>query len=527
MAASITSCNGSLPSFSKATLRNMGLLLAALLSPWIFMSLLLVGNADNLWLAEGYHRWAGGARLAQSFFEVNPPLSLLLYALPAEISFRGGVALHQAIFFYTLAVVACASWVLARLLEKISTLDQPARLVTLAAFIIASTLLTTGFFGERDHFVAMALVLLLVTQFIITGQYAADKRFLWAVAFVCGFIILLKPHYLLLPFFMLLYRAVKRRSPSVLWRAGDGGALAAAVALYALILGVFFQDYLTQILPAVVEYYGLHKAYDTMAVMCAQVVGGAALFSLLARVLVKETAIRRFVWWLMIMAVAALIPFIAQGLGYAYHLLPATTLMWMGLGIILYHLVSKQNAKKPVFSLMMAVVLCAVGAYAAKMPQRSFISHAQFAQLPLVQAARQCPQPPCKVFIFGPSFEISYLVSYYAEAQYASRFGALFFLPRHLLGLSGPAQVAHYRGMVADDFKKYQPDVVMLASFEMLRGQGDFDVLDYLKADAGFKQEWQHYQRTGYIEAPFEDYLRDMKDSGETLMRYDIYQRTR
>ncbi|HEY0900638.1 MAG TPA: hypothetical protein VGD95_00815, partial [Micavibrio sp.] len=373
------------PAFSKAARTGLIAVMAALLLPWVLMNILMVGNADNLWLAEGYRRWAGGADLATSFFEVNPPLSLWLYAVPAELSSRLGWALHHAIFFYTLAVVAAASLVLWQLLRQVDFLSTGERALVIGGFVIATTVLTTGFFGERDHFVAIALVLLLCAQFIITMRYQVPQRRLAAVVFVSGFILLLKPHYLILPALMLCHRALKRRSLRAVLRDVDGWAILAACVSYVGILHLFFQDYLTQILPAVLEYYGLHKAYDTIMLMGAQVLAGAVLFSGLAYALVQERTVRRFIWGLMVMAALALLPFLAQGMGYAYHLLPSTTLLWMGLAVILYHLVLKQNPHKPVFASLLALVLCTVGAYAAKMPQRSFISHAQYAQLPLVQ----------------------------------------------------------------------------------------------------------------------------------------------
>lgn len=511
---------------SRQAIAVIGLMLAMIL-PWVIMSVVMVANADNLWLAEGYQRWSAGATLTQSFYEVNPPLSLLIYAVPVELSAIFGINLHHAIFFYTLAVTTLAAGILYRLLWAVDFLGAGERLLLLAGFIFGSTLLTTGYFGERDHFVAMALVLLLLTQFLITYSSAGNRLALIALAFVCGFIILLKPHYLFLPALMLVYRAFKRRSLMSVLRDGDGWALVAAVMSYALVLYFCFPEYLSEILPAVVEYYGLRKAYDMVAMMSLQLWGGAILFALSARLFVPDLRVRRFVEGGLVLVALAVIPYIVQGLGYAYHLIPATTLLWMALGVILYHAVCGADANKPYFAVVMAVILCAVGAYAAKMPQRSFISNAQYAQLPLVRAARQCATPPCHVFIFGPSFEISYLVSYYAQARYASRFGALFFLPRQMQGESGPDQVALFRNMTVADFEHYQPDIVMLASFEMLHGHGDFDLLDYLKADAGFRTLWQNYKRTGYIEAPFEDYLRDMQGMKDDVMRFDIYQRVR
>ncbi len=503
-----------------------GLVLLALL-PWAVINFSMVANADNLWLAEGYLRFARGEGLRESFFEVNPPLSILLYALPAEMSMRLGLPLPHAIFAYTFGMMALFAFMAQRLLASVTFLSGAERMMALAGFIFVSTLMTTGFFGERDHFVSMALTVLLLVQMNLTlygGQRAAG---MYLIAFISALFVLLKPHYLIFPALMLLYRVIKKRNLLTIMRDADFVGLLLAGLLYAALLLFVFPDYVFHIMPAVIDYYGVRKAYDTVTQMTLQYAGGAALMALLAQFTIEPLRTRRFVWFLSGISVLALLPFIVQGLGYAYHLIPATSFLWMALGIILYHGVLKQDARKPRTALVLAVLLCAVGAYAAKSPWRSFIAPDAYRQLPLVQAAKDCGHDDCRVFVFGPSFEISYLISYYADATLASRFPSLFFLPGQL-SAGDDAQdprVAMFRSMVTDDFKRYQPDTVMLASFEIIEGQGVFDFIRYFSVDPAFATLWQNYQHVGYIEAPFDDYLKDMKKTGDGLMRFDIYKR--
>ena len=515
------------PVFSNRFLKLLaGLVLLAVL-PWAVINFGMVANADNLWLAEGYLRFARGEGLRESFFEVNPPLSLLLYALPAEVSMRLGVPLHHAIFVYTFFMVGLFSFWVQWLLARLTFLSTGERVIALAGFIFASTLMTTGFFGERDHFVAMALMVLLLVQTNLTLYAAPRSASMVVMAFISALFVLLKPHYLIMPACMILYRMAARRKLFSIMRDADFVGLFLAGLLYAALLLLVFPDYLFHIMPVVIDYYGMRKAYDTVTQMTLQYAGGAAVISLLAKFTIESVPTRRFVWFLSGLSVLALVPFVLQGLGYAYHLISAATFLWMALGIILYQGVLKQDARKPRMALLLAVLLCAVGAYAAKSPWRSFIAPDAYRQLPLVQAAKDCGHDDCRVFIFGPSFEISYLISYYADATLASRFPSLFFLPGQLRAgeeAQGP-RMAMFRSMVADDFKRYHPDTVMLASFEIIEGQGAFDFISYFSRDPTFAVIWRDYQHVGYIEAPFEDYLKDMKHTGDDLMRFDIYKR--
>ncbi len=515
------------PVFSNRFLKLLaGLVLLAVL-PWAVINFNMAANADNLWLAEGYLRFARGEGLRESFFEVNPPLSLLLYALPAEVSMRLGVPLHHAIFVYTFLMVGLFAFCVQRLLARLAFLRDGERVMALAGFIFASTLMTTGFFGERDHFVAMALMVLLLAQTSLTLYDAPRSASMYVMVFVSALFVLLKPHFLIIPAGMILYRLIAKRNLFMIIRDADFAGLFLAGLLYAALLLLVFPDYLFHIMPNVIDYYGMRKAYDTVLQMTLQYAGGAAVIALLAQFTIEHMSARRFVWFLSGLSVLALVPFVWQGLGYAYHLIPAATFLWMALGVILYHGVLKQDARKPRMALVLAVLLCAVGAYAAKSPWRSFIAPDAYRQLPLVQAAKDCGHDDCRVFVFGPSFEISYLISYYADASLASRFPSLFFLPGQLSAGEDAqgAKMALFRKLVAEDFRRYQPDTVMLASFEIIEGQGAFDFISYFSRDPDFAALWQAYRHVGYIEAPFDDYLKDMKHTGDGLMRFDIYKR--
>ncbi len=500
------------------------LLLAALWLPWLVVTAQLAANADNLWLVEAFSRWAAGARMTDAAYEPNPPLALLLYALPAGLSGLTGLALHHAIFIYTLAAVFLSALAVRCLLSLFDFLAPGHRTVILYSYVTAVTVMTTGYFGERDHFVALALVPFVLMQVALLCGASPPPRFFWIVAFAAAPFILLKPAHGLLPALLLAARLAHTRD----WRraavAPDFIALSTAVLGYGALLLWVFPDYLREIFPAVLRYYLPARDDGAVLMMAGQYAAGAAMTGFLCARRDLPRPLRLFTALLAAGVVVGLVPYILQGHGYYYHLLPATAFLWMGLGLAAACFLERERLKTGTATVLTCLVIIAL-AYVAK-PMPGSFTHVDFSARPLVQAAKECDQPRCRVLIFSPRFEMSYLIAYYAGAEYASRFPAFFFLPAAVSGRMPVAEAEKFSLMVAEDLARYRPDTVMIASFPAERGQKGFDFISYFSATPAFAQAWRGYEKSGVLEAPLADYIIDPYRDADNMIPFTIYKRS-
>jgi hypothetical protein len=517
---------------------------AAMLLPWLYIEIPQSANADNLWLAEALRRWLGGQTMTGGLYEPNPPLALFLYAVPVLLHGAFGVPLHHAIFGYTLALLGLWSAALYAVLRRWDFLDPAAARVLLISFIAANTVMALSTFGERDHMLAMALVPFVTVQLALTFRLPCDKKLIWAVLAAGAVFILVKPHHGLLPVLLLAHRAFHRRGGlSSVIRDPDFICLAAATVLYIAGLFVLFPGYVSVILPEAVKFYLPRGDAAAVAMLTLRFAGAAAILLLLLARMLKKAApeLRALCGFLAAAAMVSLIPFVVQGRGYVYHLLPATSFLWMGLGLWTL-LWLRQDTKKPLlsFGLAMAAII-GVAYIAAVRHQPPTPTNDAYRSLKLTRMAAACGQPRCAVFIFNQDEEIAQKIAYYANADYASRFPSYWFLSQLLLeqdrhahgrpaGMTG-AEIEGYRHkfakMTAEDLARWKPQLALIGSFEVIGGRGPFDFVGWFHADRDFAREWAHYKKTGVVAAPFDDYLPGaLRERGSTLT-FDVYRRVK
>src|SRR5690606_32184496 len=117
------------------------------------------------------------------------------------------------------------------------------------------TVLSSVYFGERDQILGIALFPFVMIQLGLTFSWPRPRpAVFWSVVIFGAVLILLKPHFGLLPTILLLHRAILQRRLA-LWKDPDFIALVTATSCYILFLLVFFSDYLTIILPDVLRLY--------------------------------------------------------------------------------------------------------------------------------------------------------------------------------------------------------------------------------------------------------------------------------
>ncbi len=470
-------------------------LIAALL-PWLYVEYAKAFNHDIYWLTVGAGRLLHGATMAGAVYDPNPPLSIVVYiplyllAKTVGVSFAAAAILTNGVY---MALAAASVYALA----KCITGSQHAAIIAIA-FVLANTVLCTGEFGQRDQMVAITIMPLVLGQIILTRRIACSRLLLYA-AFVAGaMLILLKPHFGIIPAAFLLHRSLMRRRLPVL--DADFIILSAAAVCYLAIIWLCFRDYATEIFPDVVRLY---LGFDTSPIVFV-LAGGLAIFYITLWALYRCTVRAgegdaAVVNIFFATALLALVPYVIEMKDYRYHLVPSLSFFWTGAGFVTY-LVARRFVP-PTFAAALMIAAMNAAGYAAEPP--SVIRMAEdIKSLPLTRAVAGCGAN-CSYMVLSANLPAVMMTGYYSGRENASRFPSLWFLPQ-LLRMKQGAQSERlfqkYAGMLAEDIEKGKPGIVVACLDE-------FDYVEYFSKSPDFARAWTPYRADGWVPVNYGYYL--------------------
>lgn len=405
-------------------------LLVVLLSPWVmYEGLIRPLNHDIFWLLTGLERILAGQGMIDAVYETNPPLSFFIY-LPTYLLSLIGVPAEIGLLITVAMAVLLSAFAVYRLLSRHLDVDRVFACGLCGVYVIAATALIVPEFGQRDHILALGLVPLLLAQVVLLRAAPSFRAgfFLWAVCFAAAFLVLLKPHYGIVPTIMIVTRMVRGRGFRVL-RDPDVIALGVMVALYAGILVVFFRDYLTQILPVVVDLYDSFGNKASVGLLF-----GFVVFNLLAWTAsqnVVQKNIQNLIAYFSLGSVLALIPYVLMQKGFAYHLVPSSIFLFMAMGVLIQ--AGLRTHARPGIAMGVTIVIAASAAML--LPHSYYPTKDDVMMAPLTRALSYEPDTmqkcngECRFMVLGLSLRATQLSSHYAGGEQASRFGTLWFIP--------------------------------------------------------------------------------------------------
>jgi hypothetical protein len=281
---------------------------------------------DVAWLLYVARKWLGGKQLYVDLVEVNPPLIVWIYAIPAWIADKLAVEPKLAAEpFFALLMLGSAGWC-AQLLHGRANLFAD-RLPVFSAIAIVLLALPGIEFGQREHLlIAAALPYLCLYARELDGE--AEPRLVGTLAgIVAGLGCALKPTY---AFAFLAIEAVALLRGHRVLRAAPLAA-AAAAGLYGIGVLLFCPAFLDKAVPLALALYG---GTDTT---CWEIISestrllfGQAVIVLLVwsshTTMARQSPFKRHLLLaLTAFALVATVVFVLQGKNWFYHRLPATT----------------------------------------------------------------------------------------------------------------------------------------------------------------------------------------------------------
>lgn len=475
------------------------LFVLGLLLPWLWIQINLSINVDIAFLTQSALRLLSGEKMSEAYYDANPPLSVLAYVIPAALTKYIGIPVIYGTLGYSLALIGISAILVHKALLPFTSLSSYQKRVILAAYVLTNTVAANFYLGEKDQYVLLGLFPLTLSQLALTyrlGTVGAPRT----GSFIMGAIFLmLKPHFYILPTLMIAHRiALQKRlmavfDPDALW-------LAAAAMAYAAVLLLFFNDFLAIILPDILNLYSSIREQWVGAVFLKASLA-VAMLAVPALLLTKTP--NRFTLFFLFASWLCLIPYVIQGKGFYYHMLPAVTFFCCGFALLLHDLLNaplpalfkeKTSAKLGLFgsTLILAGALYAIFFPSGKNPA---LTHAEYDRMPLTIVVREACEnkPDCSFFLFNEMTEIIHQTAVYAPAQHGSRFPSFWFLAQ----LTNPANkslsqedknrlAAKYAAMVASDLAKFKPEILILGRFD-LEGKGKiFDFNSYFSKHSGY-----------------------------------------
>ncbi len=499
-----------------------------LLLPWAVWQSRTSINGDTAWLLIAARRFLQGDSYTSGFFENNPPLSIWVHAPPVLLTMLTGIPLwYAAPVFFTL-LIAASLYLSCRILEQWDFFDDAPRRALLFGFITGATIVPSVSFGERDHLILLGVMPFVLAQLSLTWNLLLPKKLRW-VAFIFGAVlILLKPHFGIVPVALLLHRMVKHKKIFGIFKDRDFVVLAGTTLVYAGAIFYFTPDYITTVLPVALKTYIGGK---NMTIAVPEL---ALNFSLIAIFLALEYFspqqkgdAREITLALFVIALLCLIPYAVQMKGFYYHLLPALGFFYAGLGIFMQGYTA-QYVRPERLKNIATIALIFGMAYGTKPLLLNYPTHNDYLRLPLAASLKeQCAQP-CTFFAFHDNIEIMPQTALYTGSTYASRFPSLWFLPalytkKNMTDDEQKVLKHQFAGYLAQDLNRYQPSVLYLALNLQFEADVPFDLVKYFSDDADFKKVMKKYRKSGTLEMNRRDYLRGTALDRDEKLTYDIY----
>jgi hypothetical protein len=495
------------------------LLLALLFAACVIWRLDQTANNDVAWyLYAAGTLLDGGVPYDDIFFEVNPPLMLYL-TVPAVAAARlTGLFVVDAYFLYVFAVIALSLALTWRVLDGQQVLRRG--LLIVAPFVLI--ILPAGDFGQREPM----MITLAMPYLALAIRRVEGRSCPMALAVLVGALAALgfaiKPHFLLVPVLLEVYRLSYSRDPRGLFR-GETLALAAVVALYLASILIFTPDYVGRVVPFALEVY--NAAYrNSLGFVMDRPEAWLLPGTLIVHGLIRRR--QRFALTgdvFMVACVGFFLAYLAQMKGWNYHIYPTRAMLVMTLGLMVAGALMDSREANPRPRLPRAITLAAI-AVLAGLSLRPLVLSGYYNEyldrlLPIV---RQHAAGKAIYFISSNTWTGFPLVTY-ADVEWSSRAASLWLLPGFVQARQageitpGMRDIERYTiDTVVADLTATPPAVILLDERRDKPWYGgiDFDFIAFFSTDPRFVAIWRNYERVAVVEE-FHVYRR--VDGGTTV----------
>lgn len=282
-----------------------------------------------------------GRRPYLDLYDLNPPLILYLYQIPAWISAHVGLHVIPVFLLLLTALAALSAWLLRRVLLD----SQVTSRLTAHVLVLAHVLFTvlrfhepTSFFGSREYLFCLAYLPFLGLRWASWEGRPVGRGLALTIGILAAVGACLKPHFVLIAFVPEIVAAVRTRRLAPFLRP-EAVAYASTGALYALHFVLLPREMLDamfgHIFPLVAKAYAVYDA--PMQVVLGNPLLREALYGILAAGVIAFRARRAEATYGAMLAglgIAAVASFLQQHKGWGYQVLPAHAAGLQACGVV-------------------------------------------------------------------------------------------------------------------------------------------------------------------------------------------------
>ncbi len=531
---------------------------------FIIAFLALVGATISFWFSYTYpqamnenmgvllvfaERLLDGGKIGPDIYEVNPPLSILLYVPVIWIKDFIGFDIHLASFVY-ISFCFILSTLFVTLLLKTQTKSPYETLLIVSVYVLAHLFVTVNDYGERDQFISFGLMPLCLLIYLKTKNIEISKILSFLVTIFGIVFILIKPHYGLLPAVLFMHRAWKRRSLLSPIKDMDFIIMSLGTLLYLIVLLTVFKDYTFDLLPEITSIY-VHNMVlykGTLYVLPPVILTLVLIMMGLTWVNKRLTQNAEYLYIFGILTGLSLIAFVTQTKGIFYQLIPAAIFFIITIALYLFYTLLPfiKEKRAALLALILPIFFTTTLIYKInfEFPDRQKIQELPFAQW----FKTHCPsERQCSAYIFHESVDGIFASFLYTDTIYASRFASHWFLPATMNTLGRaernlPPQVLtleqakkfeqRFGILVGEDFQNFKPDFVAIIHVPYTLDFDDpdselidFDFVEHYSQFPTFKEEWSYYKYIGTETVNRRHYFKGTQLDYDRLMIYDLYVR--
>lgn len=303
---------------------------------------------DKAWLLLASKMWLSGRRLYVDVVEVNPPLILWLYAIPAWIALHVSfIEDYNALALMGLGCSALSAFLGMRLLALHPAFAgdrERQHAFGLLLFCLFVFFTPANYFFDREH-ILLVCVFPYLLRFMpgLVGQNV-PVRLRVAVVLLAALGFCIKPYTVIVFAALQLLVILRERSAAILWSL-ENGILYAAGAAYLFCVWRFAPEYIHDVLPMALATYWAFSRRSISVFYCisAFIMAGVTLADIRLR---DASPYRRDFFYFSGVAVAFIAyALINNGWGYTFHPL-LSMLLFLAAWVFLEHGWLKRDAEK-------------------------------------------------------------------------------------------------------------------------------------------------------------------------------------
>lgn len=470
-------------------------------------------------------RLISGQNLIDHIYETNPPLNIMIYTPHVLFSKIIGLPLTIGAFYVTSFFVILSTLSVHLVLKSFTYLSKFEKATFILAHFVAITLATSLFFSDREHFIILGLIPFILCQHALTERIEIKSKILWPILIVGAICILIKPHYGLIPTIFLLNRAVNHRTLKIVFHP-DFLALASATIGYILITIIFFNDFVTLILPDVLTLYAGASQNLSDIIKSSQihlVLYLSVLFFELFREDLPENK-KRFLIWFHLSCLICMVPYYVQMKGFYNHIVPAYAFFLIGTAMSFCFRIFNKSQKAPIFALIIPLCVMAGIIKTFSPLNTDFPKQSDVPNLPVAQYIEEYCQKPCTFFAFHSDIEIINPTAARMGYTHATRFPSFWFLPKIVKNPEKHNDLKEkYINYVAEDLTYYKPHIILIAK-DLQVGSSIFDFVNFFGVHPDIKKLLQQkYTKTENFKFDKAAYFKGTTAQTSYIYEYDVY----